>query len=894
MLARLRSFMAALTRRSRFEDGMADELRFHVDAVAADLERSGVPRAEAERRARLELGAVDSVKEACRQARGLRVLDELRQDLRLAIRTMAAVPVAAAAAVVSLALGIGANTALFGFADAVFLRTMPVHRPHDLFYLGHYAGPATSSNYPLFERYATAAVFDGVTAYRLTTVRVVTREAVEPVRAQFVSGNYHAVLGVPLALGRGFSAEPDRDLSRPPTAVISDGYWARRFGRSPDAIGRTVNVSGRTVEIVGVTAPGFHGLDSESRIDLTLPISMMALDAPGFFDDHTGWLGLRIIARRASGTTEARALAAAEALFAQYMREPEQAWVRQGPVTGRFERAALLPAARGSDGLRERMATPLAVLAALAGILLLIACANVANLLLARAAARRREVAVRVSLGASRRRLVRMYLTEGFVLALSGAACALPVAAWTATAILALLDAGPSPLVLDVSLNIRVLAFTIAAAVLAGICVTVGPALRATRPDAELALRGGASAPRAGGIRGRALVAAQIALCVLLLVAAGLLARSLRNLKTVDTGFDAGHVVLADVNTFGTEFTPERRLALYSDLAGRLARLPGVLSVSTSTRTPVDFSSQLRGIDVPGADVPGVHGVSLNIVSPAYFQTFGIQLRQGRGFTNADGAGGPLAAVVSEGMARFYFGAADPLGRSFSLGPTGPITIVGVVEDVRHERLTEGTPPKMVYLSLLQTRPVPVGGENAAPAGITVAIRTADGRGAPAGAIREQVRRLDRYAMVSYVRTMEHQLDAAMLRDRLLSILSAGLGGLALLLACVGLYGTLSYNVARRTREIGIRMALGAARQAVLRQMLRETLSMTLLGVTAGLLAALFAARFISAFLFELSPRDPLTLAAAVTILLATALASGYVPARKAASVDPAGVLKAE
>jgi putative ABC transport system permease protein len=461
------------------------------------------------------------------------------------------------------------------------------------------------------------------------------------------------------------------------------------------------------------------------------------------------------------------------------------------------------------------------------------------------------------------------------------------------------LDPEPTPFLLDVTLNIKVLAFTLIVAMLTEIGFTLLPAMRATAHAVAFApaLRTSDIRVRQGRMTtgGSVLVASQIALCVLLLVAAGLLTRSLLNLKTVDAGFDRGQMVLADVNTTGSEFSPARRMTLYDSVLERVHLLPGVLSVASSTRTPIDFSSRVNRIVVPGANVQGFHGVSPNIVSPEYFRTFGIRLVRGRPFTHDDGRDRPKVAVVSESMARFYFGEAQPLGRSFTLGTPEPITIVGVVEDVRHERLTEQEPLKMVYTPLAQTfSSVITDAESPVPTRITVAVRATENPLALGAALQAEVRRLDRVAVVTYVRTLEQQLDAALVRERLLAVLSAGFSALALLLACVGVYGTLSYTVVRRSREIGIRMALGAARATVVRQILRQCLVTAGWGVLVGVIVALWASRALSAFLYELSPRDPLTLTATIALLLVTAGAAGYLPARRAARVDPARVLKAE
>jgi predicted permease len=440
-------------------------------------------------------------------------------------------------------------------------------------------------------------------------------------------------------------------------------------------------------------------------------------------------------------------------------------------------------------------------------------------------------------------------------------------------------------------MSVRVLLFTIGITTLTGVGFGLVPAFRATRVDAAPALKGSGKITPHGRrtTAGQVLVMAQIALCMVLIATAGLLGRSLVNLRTFDAGFEREHVLLFGVNMAGSEFSSDSRAATYSTLLDRLRGLPGVLAVSSSTRTPIDATASLRRITVPGFETPGLHGVSPNVITPDYLQNFGIGLLRGRALRSSDTNDSPKVAVVSQSMARFYFGGTDPIGRTFTLGDdNAATTVVGVVEDVRHERLRDQAPPKMVYTPLAQTSAATV------PGTVTVAVRTSEHPAALAAAVRGEAGRVNPSAMVSYVRTMEQQLDAALVRERLLATLSAGFGMLALLLACVGLYGTMSYSVVRRSREISIRMALGAARMVVLRQILRESVTVTAAGVVIGTVAALWATRAVSAMLFDLSPRDPLTLASVAAILLTTALAAGFVPARKAASVEPATALRAD
>jgi len=897
MLGRLRLITNALLHRDRFEREMAEEMRFHVQAYADDLVRAGMPRAEAERRARVEFGGVESARQDCRQARGLQLFDELRQDLRYAARQMRMSPALAMAAVVSLALGIGANTAIFSMVDAVLYRTLSITNPDELYFLGHRGttpNGSLSSNYPLLERYRALDAFHGVTAYTLFTFPVAIDDGVEPVNGQFVSGNYHAVVGTSFAAGRGFFSEPDRLPGDAPIAVISDALWERRFARSPDVIGQTLMVGGRPTTIIGVTAPGFHGLVSGARLDITVPLSVKALDEPEYLDARDGWTSLTIVARRNTAVVEERARAMADATFQHYWMEPENAWARRDSAPPRS--GELLPAARGSEGLRRAYRTPLLVLMAIVGIVLLIACSNVANLLLARAAARRREVALRMSIGAGRARLVRQHLTESFLLSLLGGALGLAVATTSIRIVLSLLSTGRNAVFLDVALDARVLAATAAISLATGVVFGLAPALQATRVNVGTALtRGDVPASRRTRLgAGRTLVVAQVALCVLLVTTAALLLGTLRNLKSVETGFDRANLALFNVETYDPSFANDQRIAFYSALLERLQSMPGVEAVALARRSPIDFSTERRRFSVPGIEPSrGQDGVSGNVVTPDFFQTLGVRIVRGRGFTAGDRAGAPNVAVISEAAARAYFGEANPLGWTVLLGGEElPVTIVGLAADVRHEDMRE-SPPPMLYTPLAQPAEA-FDGSFGYPGHMTVIVRTQADPLAIASLAPQLVKELDARVPLSYSRTMEQQLDAALKRERLLAHLSTAFGVLALVLAFVGLFGLMSYSVARRTREIGIRMALGARRSLVLQQVLRETTVLAVMGVAIGLAAAGAATRVVASFLFGLTPRDPATLAAVAVLLIGTALVAGYLPARRAALIEPARALKSE
>ena len=892
VFARLRSLIGTTLRRDRFEREMRDEVRFHLESRTHDLVRQGLPRHEALRLARMEFGSEDAIKDDCRQSRGLRWIDETTGDLHYALRLMARAPGFTAAAVLSLALGIGANTAIFSLMDAVLLRTIPVEDPENLYFLAHGKGerPGASSNYPLFDAYrAIDGVFAAITAYSPTQFKVSSNNGLEVASGLWVNGTFHGALGVRMAHGRGFTAESDRPGAAP-IAVISDAYWQRRFGRDPSVIDRSLTIDGRSVAIVGVTGAEFTGLVPGSNPDITLPIAVRAIDQPEYLDMHDTWTDLTIVGRLAPGVTPVAALTPVDTVFLRYMADPRNNWIAKGAPDA-FAVAALVPASRGSAGLRRQYETALMVLLGMVAVVLLIASVNVANLLLVRNAARAREVAIRMCVGGGRGRLIRQFLTESTLLALAGGVLGLVFAIWGTAAIMRLFNAAETPLLLDVSPNGRVFAFTTAISLLTGIAFGIVPAFASTRVDLTPALKDGAA-----GRQGRrwsmshVLVGSQVALSIVVLAIAALLVRSLYNLKSLDAGFARGNLLLFTVDANGTPLPPAARPGVYQEILARVRALPGVNTASASTSSPIRTGGNARAL-VMSSDVPDTieaRAAFTNLVSPEYFDTLGIRLLRGRAFTAMDTATSQPVAVVNETMAKFWAGDRDPIGMTlaFQGNPTLKITIVGVVQDT-HQMNLRDAPPRTVYSPLTQP-------ESRPPSGITVAVRTAQAPAAMAPAIRETVRAVSRDVVLRYVRTIDEQIDASLVRERILATLSSGFAMLALVLSAIGLYGVMTYTVTRRSKEIGIRMALGAARGTVLTQVLAQTFVIALAGTAAGVLGALVATKTLTAFLFGLSARDPLTLALVATALLGLSMAAGLLPARRAATLDPVQAIKAE
>jgi len=821
-----------------------------------------------------------------------RLEDEMFLDLRYGLRILLKSKGFTVVAVFSLALGIGANTAIFSLIDAVLLKTLPVERPEQLYFIQN-VGPRRPEGgappYPCFERFRDQnQSFSSLAAFAPRNPKVNIDGQVEEVSGQFVSGNYFSLLGVNAILGRMPSladdAVPGRGGPDGLVAVISYNYWTRRFGQRPEVIGKVIRIGNDPVTIIGVTPPDFYGLSPGRETSISLPMSMEGAE---MLAERTSWW-FQAVGRLKPGVSVEQARAELDTVFQSYMNETN---FNAESRRENFARIALAPASKGLNTLRRQFSRPLQALMAIVAMVLLIACANVANLLLARATARRKEFAVRLALGASRSRLVRQTLTESLLLVSLGGLLGLLFARWGSAFLVSFFATGRGRLFVNLPLDYRVLLFTASVALITGLTFGLAPALQATRINPNPALKDSAGTSSLSRLRlGKSLVVAQVALSLLLLVGAGLFVRTLHNLKNADAGFQAEGVLTMKVNPPETNYQGERLANLWKDTLARVERLPGVRSASLCALSPLDGGDRgvLVGVSGFTPRAENEKGIRLNQVSPDYFRTFGIALLQGRGFTNSDNESAPRVALFNEAAARFYFGDRSPIGEQltfFSGRPNAPAPyqIVGVVRDSRYQNLREPD-TRLVYLPMAQ-RLDRMGR-------LTLAVRAEGKLTDLAKAISNEMRAIGSDILLTNIATLKEQVDQSLLQERLVATLSLFFGLLALLLACLGLYGVMSYDVARRTREIGIRMALGASARCVVRLVLRETLLWVALGLALGLGAALATTRWAESLLFGLKPNDPLTIGLAAIVLLTVAGVAGYLPARRASRVDPLVALR--
>jgi predicted permease len=825
-------------------------------------------------------------------------MNPISRDVRYAFRLLRRSPAFTLVALLSLGLGIGANTAIFSLIDTVLVRTLPVDDPQGLYFVdnsGGKSGGRSGPPYPCFELLRDHNRFlSSIAAFNQRRFKVSIDGVPERVRGQYASGSYFDVLGVRAIHGRLLTAaddsEPGRGGPDGAVAVISDAFWTRRFGRDPAVLGKNVQVDTRWVTIVGVTPPGFLGLQAGTPLDITLP---MMLVEQGLQSKQSWWLS--VIGRLAPGATAEQARADLEALWDGYMTDVGMPRGKRDYFSG----IALVPAARGANALRETYSEPLMIVMAIVGVVLLIGCANVANLLLARAAARQNEMAVRLAIGASRGRLIRQLLTEGVVLVSLGAGAGLLFARWGASFLVAVLAGPAERVVLEPHFDLRVLGFTAGVSVATALLFSLAPALRATRVDAAKPGQAGATAHNHVG---RTLLVVQVTLSVLLLCGAALFLRTLHNLNRVPSGFDRDGVLTMDVEATlaGRTVRPKtpaeyraehaRLGAMWNGFVERVRDLPGVSSASVGAMNPL--SGWFRGVKIaihgstqgPEKD----RGISVNQVTDGYFETTGIRLLAGRLFTPRDRSGSLRVAILNHTAARAFFGAESPLGRTVNFPGQwveDDFEIVGVVADTRYKDLR--TPDgRMAYLPLEQAiDPI---------TSVSVAVRGPGDVTRLASPLRAIVTETVPGGFVTGIMTMEQQVEMSLVRERMLALLATFFAALALILACIGLYGVMAYRVARRTREIGIRIAVGASQQNVVWMMSRETLLLVTIGAALGTMASLVANRYIAGQLFGVTPRDPVAIVAALSVLGIVTMVAGYVPARQASRIDPIRALRSE
>jgi predicted permease len=812
-------------------------------------------------------------------------------DWRDAWRSLRATPVVTLVALLSLGLGIGANTALFSILDSLVLRPLPVAEPDRLVLIER-----GSWTHPIWEqiRARERQLFEGAFAWGPRRFDLSSGGETRFVEGAFASASIFDVLGVRPVLGRTFIPADDARGGGPggPVAVVSYGFWQRHFGGAPDVLGRSLTLSRAPFTIVGVTPRGFFGPDVGREVDVFIPIgaepfirgAASCLDARGCW-----WLAM--MARLGPGQTIEEATAGLRAVQPQIREATLPDWTSERMLADYLAAPmTLTPASTGRSGLRGRYRDPLTAITVVVGVVLLIACGNIANLLLARATARRRELSLRLALGASRLRLARQLLTESLLLAGAGAALGLLLANWIATLLVSQLQTFDDPVFLDLSLNWRVLAFTGGAAIVTALVFGLAPAGSVARVAPHEALKGhgrSVADDRRFGLR-NALLVAQVACSLALLVTAGLFLRSFVGLTTAPLGFDTGDVLTIGVDVHEARVEPEARAALFERLGEAAAGVPGVERAALSVKTPGGDGGWRAIVDAPGdATVPERQRLTwVNAVTPGWFDGYGMRVLAGRNVGEGDTAGHPLVMVVNEAFVGRYFGDEHPVGREVTTALNREVNsyrVIGIVSDAVYETQRDGMPPT-VYVPLAQSPLL--------PSEIQVTVRATLRPGA--GLTRDVVGALHRVDAGASLtpRLLESQLAESVTLERLVARLSGFFGLLALLLAGLGLYGVTSYSVARRRAEIGVRMALGADPAGVMRLVLGRVAGLVAIGAAGGVLVSLWAAQYVAALLHGLDPRDPGTLMLAVVVLACCAGLAGWLPARRAARLDPVQVLR--
>ena len=906
----LRRWLASLRRRLRgaaAERELEDELRTHLEMAVEENLARGMSERDAARAAHRDLGVVSAIKEAHHQADSLYWLDTLLQDLRYGLRMMLNHPGFSTTAIMVLALGIGANSAIFSIINAMLLKPLPIHRPGEL--VGVYLERTTApGGYRAFsyldfqDLREQAAAFANLAAHNLTLVGIGDGEATRRVFADAVTANYFETFGVPLALGRVFTAAEEQPGANIPVAIVSHDYWARE-GRRPDVLGKTILVNAEPLTIVGVAAAGFTGSSVMLRPEVWLPLGLYGTLAADIVGSPSRPLGerdnytLMVKGRLGPGHSVESVAPELEAVAARLSRAY--------PATNEDWTLRAAPLPRLNVSPRPTSDGPFAALSALvlgmAGVVLLVACLNLANMLLARGASRRREMAIRLSLGGGRGRVVRQLLTEAFVLSVGGGAVGLLVAAWAAGALVGSIESVlPISVAVDIGVDWRVLLGTLGFCILGTLLFGLGPAWQLTRGDIVGDLKQ-QSNPELGRGRGLPaprdlLIVGQVALSLALLTAGGLFLRGAVAASSADPGFAFERGLLLETDPSLAGYDEVQGRTVYRDLLPRLRALPGVDAVSMASMVPFGSFFESRTVVLVDVDDPGERAASFTLVADDYFRALGLSMLRGREFTRAEaeGASGPAAVIVDETLARALWPNADPLGQVVRLRrrdgePGDVLTVVGVAPG-RRSQIFDQQPTPHVYL--------PAGAEYRA--NMNLHVRLAEPGRATATAmlqqVRQSVRGFDARLPILSLQTLEDFRAAS--ADLWAVQAGAGVfstfGGLALFLAVVGLYGVKSYAVSQRTREIGLRMALGAARADVLRLILREGLVMTGAGLLFGGLLSVATARLLAGLLYEVRTIDPLVFTLAPMLLAGSVLLASYLPARRATRVSPMEALRRE
>jgi predicted permease len=828
------------------------------------------------------------------------------QDFQYSFRTLRKSPVFLAVAVVSLALGIGANTAIFTLIHQLILQPLPVRDPEQLVMLAgrgkHYGGNNGPDriSYPMYREIRDQnQVFSAMFGTYPSTVSATFQGATELIGADFVSGNYFPALGIGAAAGRLFNASDDLIQGGHPLAVLSYGYWRARFGADSGVVGKQIVVNGRALTIIGVSRAGFDGVEPGRAPQIRIPLTMKDDLPRGDFGrlNNARFRWVEVFGRLKPGMTMEGAQAGLQPLFHQILnREVTEApFAKASPFVKReFLKMwmEVMPGSKGRSNLRKTYSKPLFALMGIVGLVLLIACSNLANLLIARASARQREIAVRLALGAGRGRLIRQLLVESLMLAAAGGSLGVGLAVMIDQALIDFLPSGHTPLSLSSTPDWTALAFTFAVSLLAGALFGLVPALQSTRPELANTLKDEAGSVIRGGSAGlrKGLVVAQVSLSLLLLIGAGLFLQSLRNLKTLNPGFEVKNLLAFDVDPTMSRYDPKWSASYYRRLSDRLSALPGV-EAHTFAVIPVLENNEwdnwitIEGYSAKQDERPDPH---MQYCSPGFFKTLKIRLLAGRDFDERDDATAPKVAIVNQKFVKRYFGGVDPVGRHVGMGidpgTKTDIQIVGVVADTKYESMRDDIPYELY---------IPNDQKGFADGG-TVYVRASGDPTYLFNTLRNEVRAVDASVPMYDMRTIDHQMEISLLTERLLSSLSSVFGCLATLLAALGLYGVMAFMVARRTREIGIRMALGAGQGSVVWMVLRETLTLAGIGVAIGLAGAYGVTRLIQAQLFGVEPTDLLTMAAASLGIAAVTTLAGYIPARRATGIDPMSALRWE